>query len=189
MRLANHHRKKKARAKEFHYFLKLSLEIRSMIWTLAIEPQNFHFSPGFNVMQLYDQPFSDKIASPPAYAEIMTRFGALNFNYATDLVYIDIPKPEDFARRHVIFKEQVIMEGQIKNVAIKHALLSSTFWRPSPEAAWSIFKASGKNSARHEPVVLKYVSDYCTWSCEVKEASDSLVKNVPDLMTPIIVAA
>jgi len=94
----------------------------------------------------FDQPFSNETIMSPAHAERMTRVGALHFNYATDLIYIDIPKPEDFARRRlplsfghifrVMFKEQAINESRIKNVAINYALLTLSFSTLSLEAAW-----------------------------------------------------
>jgi hypothetical protein len=54
------------------------------------------------------------MTSLPETAELMARVGALHFNYATDMLYIDIPHPSDSTRRRLFLNFSDMLKAFFK---------------------------------------------------------------------------
>jgi hypothetical protein len=141
-----------------------------------------------------DQPFRSDMVLPLKNGAIIASVRALHFNYSNDLVYIDIPRPWEFTETglqlqlgnifQTIFKEEVILEGRIKNLAINKALLTSMLSSRSLAATWSstlwksmkelVLVSDTVIKSRQAPVMLRDVSDGCSWSIQIEAASKVL---------------
>ncbi|PMD35148.1 hypothetical protein L207DRAFT_602581 [Hyaloscypha variabilis F] len=139
-------------------------------------------------MSRYGQPFHDHvITQPDVNVTWVAKLGVLNFNYAPDIVYIDVPHPPEFGNNfgeHLddlvreILKEEVILGGQIKSLAINYALLASSYWRQFPKESltspiWKslqhlvVVKAWGEKKDLDTDVLLRDMPVDCPWSREV----------------------